>query len=369
MRVRVLGPMDSLGTAAEAVRGAACGAVPVVRHGMLLGLLSGPALTEALGRGENDAAGAMTVGSLPLEPVIAIPESFSPADALRFFQANGLLRAPVVDAVGGYVGMVSGADLATAVCGRLRPALIGGMATPFGVYLTGGGARGGVGDLALMATGAYMGVLFLLAIWLSEALLGSGGWAYRVPALAAWLDRSPALPRDVSMMVLYALFFRLSWVTGYHAAEHQVVHTLEAGDDLRPDVVRSKSRVHPRCGTNLVVAVMLMTAFWQAPWLERAGGPFLPMIVTFFLWRRIGGWVQQYVTTRPASPDQIESGIRAGRELLARYQSGAPRPGGVWRRVWNMGLLQVLAGWVVLIGALALLQLARLPLPEALRVY
>jgi uncharacterized protein YqhQ len=53
-------------------------------------------------------------------------------------------------------------------------------------------------------------------------------------------------------LLLFALLFRLSWVTGYHAAEHQVVHTIEQGDDLRPEVVVAKPRVHPRCGSNLM---------------------------------------------------------------------------------------------------------------------
>ncbi|MQK95694.1 hypothetical protein, partial [Escherichia coli] len=39
----------------------------------------------------------------------------------------------------------------------------GGMATPFGVYLTTGNHRGGVGDFALITTGVVMAVCLILA--------------------------------------------------------------------------------------------------------------------------------------------------------------------------------------------------------------
>jgi hypothetical protein len=178
---------------------------------------------------------------------------------------------------------------------------------------------------------------------------------------------------DWTWPLLFALFFRLSWITGYHAAEHQVVHTLEAGDDLRPEVVRQKPRIHPRCGTNLCAAVLIMQFFWdhrgsswdQAGLLSQA---VIPMLITLFLWRRVGGWLQQHITTRPATLEQLESGIRAAKELLDRYQQPVTRPKhSFFLRIWRMGLLQVLGGWMAALAVLWLLGLV-LPLPEALRL-
>jgi hypothetical protein len=219
--------------------------------------------------------------------------------------------------------------------------------------------RGGVGDLALASTGIFMAILSLGATYITERVFMSAGHL---------LAQIPLIPPDQlkpwAMGLLFALLFRLSWVTGYHAAEHQVVHAMEAGDDLKPEVVRRKPRVHPRCGTNLVTAVLIMSFFWGNQSL--AGfEPLVAMIVTVVFWRRVGSWLQQWVTTRPATPDQIESGIAAGRQLMERYQKGVPS-GGVWRRVWNMGLLQVMSGWALVLGALWLLAWLGVPLPPGL---
>lgn len=370
VKVRVLAPEDSIGRAAEAVRASTVGAAPVVAEGRLLGLVTGAVLGSALAGRQGLDAERVRVESLALEPAVALPEMIAPEDALQFFHANGVEVAPVLDGAGCLIGMISQAELSTAVCRRVKPALIGGMATPFGVYLTGGGVRGGVGDLALMSTGVFMGVLNLSAFLLAEWLFSRGG-LLRLQSVAAWFaSLHPGVREQTEVGVaflLFALLFRLSWVTGCHAAEHQVVHAMEAGDDLKPDVVGSKPRVHPRCGTNLVVAVGIMTAVWQ--WRDLGDyGPVVGLLLTFFLWRRIGGWVQQHVTTRKATPEQIESGIFAGRQLMHRFQQEGPR-GGFGRRIWNMGLLQVLGGWLVVLAVMAGLQWLHVPLPGSLRVF
>ena len=364
IRVHILTPDDSLSRAAEAVRSSAMGAAPVVRDGRLAGLVTAELL--ATWAGHNGGAGVGTVGELPLNPAVALPDGLSPEDAVAFLRSNHLDCAPVVDpSTNTLVGMVSLAELVAAIYGRVRPPVIGGMATPLGVYLTGGGVRGGVGDLALMTTGVFMACLSLLALWMAGEAFSPGGWIERIPALARTIG--PLSPEGIQVAgtLMFALLFRLTWVTGYHAAEHQVVHTIEAGDDLLPDVVRRKPRVHPRCGTNIVAAMAIMWVFWHYRWLPTLQPP-LAMVATFFLWRRVGGWFQQYVTTRPASDRQIASGISAAEQLLDRYRSRGDERRRPLLRIWNMGLLQVLGGFALVLAALWLAELAGLPLPASL---
>jgi CBS domain-containing protein len=370
VRVVTLRPGDSLGKAAEAVRCSSVGVVPVIDQGRLLGLVTSRLLADFLAQGSPERLKDLTVAALPLESVIALPDTLPPTEALRFFQANSLECAPVLDASGGLLGIVSNGELASAICGRVRPPLIGGMATPFGVYLTGGGARGGVGDFALMTTGIYLCVLNLAAIWLGDLLGGANGLLHSLPLVAQWLRSAPVnlsgWISDWLWVPLFALFFRLSWVSGFHAAEHQVVHTIEAGDDLRPEIVGEKPRVHPRCGTNIATAVLIMSGFWN--WrLVGAEDALIAMLVTFFLWRRVGGWIQQFITTRPASLAQLENGITAGKQLIERYQDGADGPRSIFGRIWQMGLFQVFAGWLLVFTLLWGLQFV-LPLPETLRI-
>jgi CBS domain-containing protein len=385
VRVRTLEPQDPLVKAAEAVRLSGLGAAPVVEGTRVVGMVTQQSLTRAFAEMSPETAGDALVADLPLEPVIALPSALPPHDAILFFRANGLEAAPVVDPDGSFRGLVSAADLASDLCGRGRLPLIGGMATPMGVYLTGGGVRGGVGDAALCLTGAYLAGLTAVAALAADALFSLTGLPRHIPELAAWLQTIPSPQRAHLAMLfaagLFAMLFRLSWVTGYHAAEHQVVHVLEAGDALTPEAVRRKPRVHPRCGTNLVAAVILMWLFWKlsreavyypslqglAVWVE-ALNPLLAMLATLALWRRVGNALQKYITTRPATSRQIGSGIRAANDLLRRYRSRGPMPITSWNRLWNSGLLQVLSGWLAFFLLLQLV--ARVfPIPSVLRLF
>jgi len=370
VRVKSLRPTDSIGKAAESIRCSNVGAVPVIEDGRLLGMLTADSLADFLTVFPPERARDLDVSALALEGAIALPEGLSPAEALQFLQANQLERAVVLDDTDGLLGVITRAELLSPVCGRVRPPLIGGMATPFGVYLTGGGVRGGVGDLALMTTGMYLGALNVAAMVLADWLGSPGGWLYRLPAPAAWLSYLSGPGQTAFTLVMFALMFKLSWfITGYHAAEHQVVHTIEAGDDLQPEIVRNQPRIHPRCGTNLVAAVLIMSSFWyfRNSLPDGEGMVVLAMFTTLFLWRRVGGWLQQNVTTRPANPRQIQSGITAAKELMERYQKRPVVRMTLMRRIWNMGLLQVMSGTLLVLGALSLLEWMHFPLPAALR--
>src|SRR5688500_14172180 len=127
-RVHILTPEDSLSRAAEAVRSSAMGAAPVIRDGRLAGLVTAALL--ASWAGQNGKTGE-TVDDLPLDPAVALPDSLSAEDAAAFLRSNHLDCAPVVDtSTNTLVGMVSLAELVAAIYGRVRPPLIGGMATP-----------------------------------------------------------------------------------------------------------------------------------------------------------------------------------------------------------------------------------------------
>lgn len=61
-------------------------------------------------------------------------------------------------------------------------------------------------------------------------------------------------------------------VLEYHGAEHKVLHTWEAGEDLTVDNARRHSTLHPRCGTSflmfLAVVGVIVFAFtgWPSLW-------------------------------------------------------------------------------------------------------
>lgn len=369
----VLHQHDTVGRAAEALRSASVRALPVVSSGVLLGLLAEEDLVTYLAENPGVDPEQALVAELDLRTAVPLAPDASAAHALYLFRERNLTAAPVVDYDGRVLGLVGGGEVASAVCGRVRPPMIGGMATPLGVYLTCGSARGGVGDLALVGTGFFLGMLHLCSVLAAWWLVFGWNGLMQLPGADRWADDWAASVFVLLSVLFYGVLLRLSWVAGYHAAEHQVVHAVERCADLRAETVSQMPRVHPRCGTNLVAAILLMTigvemilSLQESARMD-LGGVLTPMVATFLLWKRVGGWLQQHVTTRRASPRQIESGIAAARQLMVNYQGS---PGGRHtrlRRIWNMGIVQVAFGLGVALGLAKLLQISPLPLPDFFR--
>ena len=70
------------------------------------------------------------------------------------------------------------------------------------------------------------------------------------------------LVRVVIFLGYLALIARtpdISRVFQYHGAEHMTIHALEAGDPLRPEAIRKYPTAHPRCGTEFLVVVILLS--------------------------------------------------------------------------------------------------------------
>ena len=96
-------------------------------------------------------------------------------------------------------------------------------------------------------------------------------------------------------------------------------------------------RVHPRCGTNIMVAASIFIM------ISNFGGEIallFGMMIIIFGWRSIGGWVQQNITTAPPNEHQLKKGIEAGEEVIAKYQDNPAKASRGFERIWNMGFLQ-----------------------------
>ncbi|HEY7545606.1 MAG TPA: DUF1385 domain-containing protein [Blastocatellia bacterium] len=61
------------------------------------------------------------------------------------------------------------------------------------------------------------------------------------------------------MIVTFSLLRDIRRVFEYHGAEHKVVHTWEAGEELTVENARRKPRQHPRCGTSFLMIVMMVS--------------------------------------------------------------------------------------------------------------
>lgn len=340
----------SLAVAAALMRESGADALPVADDGRLLGVITEEKIARAISSG-GASISFRCVGDLVGDGLTVAPDALSLGQALRLMTSSGVSALPVIDGSGVVKGIVFRGDLVAYLCNVLRPPMIAGMATPLGVYLTSGALRAGPGDLGLFLSGATLMLLNDAArfvMWLVAKLfhIGAGfdALAYLAsPAISVPNRLDAAHYAAIVVQAGLMLFFlRMSSLAGFHAAEHQVVNAIEAGEPLIPEAVERMSRVHPRCGTNLAAAAMLFVVI-----THRFTGPvalITALLIVLLFWRAIGGRLQFIFTTRRADEKQILSGIEAGKELLAKYHGGLGGRPTAWQRVWNMGFFQVAAG-------------------------
>lgn len=127
----------------------------------------------------------------------------------------------------------------------------------------------------------------------------------------------------------------------YHGAEHVTIHAYENGDELTVENARKYSPLHPRCGTNfifvvIIISIIFFSFFGRPAFLKRilTHLALLPVIAGtgYEVIKRAGGekvnpliavlakpglWLQK-LTTRPPSDDQIEVAIASLEAVLSQ---------------------------------------------------
>ena len=191
-----------------------------------------------------------------------------------------------------------------------------------------------------MGSAAVVAVLlFILApLWITTWLKGY------FAAVHNWVvfNLVDGLIRVVFFLAYILLISRMEdirRVFQYHGAEHKVVHTWEAREELTVDNARRKTTLHPRCGTSFLLFVMVVSivvfslvklqAFW-AIFLSRV--VLIPLISGlsyelirlsaprcqrgFFRFVVMPGLALQRITTKEPSDDQLAVAIHALKEAL-----------------------------------------------------
>ena len=124
----------------------------------------------------------------------------------------------------------------------------------------------------------------------------------------------------------------------YHGAEHKTIHCYEAGQALTVENVQAFPRLHPRCGTNFLLIVMVVAIVfhvffgWPDLWLRILSRlAVLPIVagVSYEIIRFAGrsenrlihiliapGLWLQYLTTRPPADEMVEVAIESLKAVL-----------------------------------------------------
>jgi len=148
----------------------------------------------------------------------------------------------------------------------------------------------------------------------------------------------------IRLMVFLLYIWGISFMGGirrvfqYHGAEHKTIHCYEAGEPLTVENVQKFPRLHPRCGTNFLLIVMVVAIVfhvffgWPDLWLRilsrlailpvvagvsyeiirfagRSENHFVHILITPGLWL-------QYLTTRPPADEMVEVAIESLKAVL-----------------------------------------------------
>lgn len=184
----------------------------------------------------------------------------------------------------------------------------------------------------LIWVGIYMAIMLPLSMlfksWLGEGLMVNAVFQFFSFMVALW-----AISKGMTSRI---------WT--FHGAEHKTINAYEKGKDVEDvEAVQSCSRVHQRCGTNLVFLVLLMTAFYF-PYPGAGLKAILPLFYTVFalamsleLFRQLmrfpkfiftrlilfgGQQLQKFVTTKEPDDDQVVIASKALQLVLALESIG-----------------------------------------------
>jgi hypothetical protein len=349
LKIDPLAPASPLQVAVNAFLRTSSEVLPVVEGASFAGVLWRENIEKALLSGmDRNAPVESLVEPAPLvfSPGVSVGEAW---EALRSAPRSVGI---VVDEEGRYVGVVDAFSLSSEFIPALRLPTIGGLATPLGVYLSTGYVSAGAGRLGLILAGVVLAVFAGVSLGVSYGLVV---WGLEVLGLSVgeeWREMAIAL----LSFALFLVLLRLSPLSGVHGAEHMVVHALERGEALVPESVRRMPREHPRCGTNIMSAIVVFVILFTFL-AERTGvpGALLAFIATILLWRRVGWFLQHWFTTKTPSRPQVENGIAVGVELLDKLRRAGYREVDFLEKLSYSGLPWVLLGASVAGGVLWLL--------------
>jgi uncharacterized protein YqhQ len=219
------------------------------------------------------------------------------------------------------------------------------------------GRGGAVSGIAISAS-AVLGMALGIGLFVLLPSLAAEGvrpiLKGLLPASPGWRDFLTNLTEGVIRLGLFLGYIRLisrmpyvDRLFRYHGAEHKVINAFEREGVLDADVAMRQSTIHPRCGTNFVLTVLmvkvLLASFfgWPSLWLRLALRLLaLPVVagVAFEVIRLAGkyrdfrplqwlvapGLWTQRLTTREPTHDMVEVALRALDAVVRREKEPVP---------------------------------------------
>ncbi len=142
----------------------------------------------------------------------------------------------------------------------------------------------------------------------------------------------------LTYIILVSRMKDIQRVFEYHGAEHKTIFCYESGEELTVENVKKHGRLHPRCGTNFLLIVMVVSILlfsfisWQSIWMRLVIRLLLLPLVAGISYEiikyagrsqsaiakaiSIPGMALQKLTTREPDDSQIEVAIEALKNVM-----------------------------------------------------
>lgn len=127
--------------------------------------------------------------------------------------------------------------------------------------VTGEGAGGSITSIAITGSAILGMVIGISLFMLLPSLIA--GWFTVIVGETIWRQVIEGVVRVAMVLIYITLIGRMKDVQRvfqYHGAEHQAINAYETEGKLDVDAAVRASRIHPRCGTNFVLTVLLIKA-------------------------------------------------------------------------------------------------------------
>jgi uncharacterized protein YqhQ len=207
---------------------------------------------------------------------------------------------------------------------------------------TAGAPPGGAVSSIAITGSAVMGMSVGIALFMLFPSLVAG-WFTPIVGETVWRSVIEGVVRVALVLGYIAAIGRMKEVQrifGYHGAEHKAINALEIEGKLDVDAAERASRIHPRCGTNFVLTVLLVKALvftvmpWQEVWYLRLGTrlAMLPVVAALsyevirlagryrgfapLQWLVLPGLMTQYLTTREPKREMVEVAVASLRGVM-----------------------------------------------------
>jgi uncharacterized protein YqhQ len=187
------------------------------------------------------------------------------------------------------------------------------------------------GRLMLQVVGSFWVLLFfaasLAALWLFVRLMEFGSSVGPLGGVFAFFAEFPILP----MLILFFGAMKFTPIGRYHGAEHKAVAAYEQYGEVTLEGARKSSRVHPRCGTNILSYIVL--AALLDPFIAWWGYGILQFILISEAWYifgktrpsiAAGNFLQRFFTTTEPRRAELEVAVESLNKLLQKELATTP---------------------------------------------